>query len=76
MNEFQLLLLVLSIPKQKGKYQQKKNLQAIAVLLLLIAPAVKLKEGKSSRHARKCLARQLTNIVFKILKNNTAPGEP
>lgn len=36
----------------------------------------KLKEGKSPRHARKCLARQLTNIVFKILKNNSAPGEP
>lgn len=29
----------------------------------------KLKEGKSPRHARKCLARQLCNIVFKELKN-------
>lgn len=28
----------------------------------------KIKEGKTPRHARKCLARQLTNIVFKILK--------
>ena len=27
----------------------------------------KIKEGKTPRHARKCLARQLTNIVFKIL---------
>ncbi len=29
----------------------------------------KLKEGKSPRHARKCLARQLCNIVFNELKN-------
>jgi len=29
----------------------------------------KLAEGKSPRHARKCLARQLVNIVFKILKD-------
>jgi len=29
----------------------------------------KLKEGKSKRHARKCLARQLVNIVWKILKD-------
>ena len=29
----------------------------------------KLKEGKSPRHARKCLARQLCNIVFKELQN-------
>lgn len=28
----------------------------------------KKSEGKSPRHARKCLARQLTNIVFKMLK--------
>ena len=28
----------------------------------------KKSEGKSARHARKCLARQLTNIVFKMLK--------
>lgn len=28
----------------------------------------KLQEGKTPRHARKCLARQLTNVVFKILK--------
>lgn len=28
----------------------------------------KISEGKSPRHARKCLARQLTNIVFKLLK--------
>jgi len=28
----------------------------------------KLAEGKSKRHARKCLARQLSNIVWKILK--------
>lgn len=27
----------------------------------------KLKEGKSPRHARKCLARQLCNVVFKVL---------
>ena len=35
----------------------------------------KLGEGKSPRHARKCLARQLTNIVFKILKTTTAQGK-
>ncbi|EKE02133.1 MAG: hypothetical protein ACD_20C00420G0001 [uncultured bacterium] len=29
----------------------------------------KLKEGKSKRHARKCLARQLVNIIWKILKS-------
>ena len=29
----------------------------------------KLQEGKTPRHARKCLARQLVNIVFKILKD-------
>lgn len=29
----------------------------------------KLAEGKTKRHARKCLARQLVNIVFKILKD-------
>lgn len=29
----------------------------------------KLSEGKSKRHARKCLARQLVNIVWKILKD-------
>lgn len=29
----------------------------------------KLKEGKTKRHSRKCLARQLINIVWKILKN-------
>lgn len=29
----------------------------------------KLKEGKSKRHARKCLSRQLVNIVWKILKD-------
>lgn len=29
----------------------------------------KLSEGKTKRHARKCLARQLVNIVWKILKN-------
>jgi len=28
----------------------------------------KLKEGKTKRHAKKCLARQLANIVFKILE--------
>ena len=27
----------------------------------------KIKEGKTLRHARKCLARQLANVVFKIL---------
>lgn len=30
----------------------------------------KIKEGKTPRHARKCLARQLTNVVFKILNEN------
>lgn len=30
----------------------------------------KIKEGKTPRHARKCLARQLANVVFKILKEN------
>jgi transposase len=30
----------------------------------------KLSEGKTPRHARKCLARQLINIVFKILKDD------
>lgn len=30
----------------------------------------KLQEGKSPRHARKCLARQLTNVVFKILNED------
>lgn len=30
----------------------------------------KIQEGKTPRHARKCLARQLSNIVFNILKNN------
>ncbi|MCK7521004.1 MAG: IS110 family transposase [Ignavibacteriales bacterium] len=29
----------------------------------------KLKEGKSKRHARKCLSRQLVNLVWKILKD-------
>ncbi len=29
----------------------------------------KVKEGKSPRHARKCLARQLVNQVWKILKD-------
>lgn len=29
----------------------------------------KLKEGKTSRHAKKCLARQLANVVFRVLKN-------
>lgn len=29
----------------------------------------KLQEGKSKRHARKCLARQLINLVFKILND-------
>jgi transposase len=29
----------------------------------------KISEGKTPRHARKCLARQLTRIVFRILKN-------
>jgi|AGTN01.3.fsa_nt_gi Transposase and inactivated derivatives len=29
----------------------------------------KLSEGKSKRHARKCLARQLVNIVWKFLKD-------
>jgi transposase len=28
----------------------------------------KISEGKTPRHARKCLARQLVNIVYKILK--------
>ena len=28
----------------------------------------KLQEGKSPRHARKCLARQLVNIVYNVLK--------
>ena len=28
----------------------------------------KMSEGKSKRHARKCLSRQLCNLVFKILK--------
>lgn len=36
----------------------------------------KLKEGKSPRHARKCLARQLVNIVFKILKSSETQGKP
>lgn len=35
----------------------------------------KLSEGKSPRHARKCLARQLTNIVFRTLKNATEQGK-
>jgi transposase len=30
----------------------------------------KISEGKTPRHARKCLARQLVNIVFNILKEN------
>ena len=29
----------------------------------------KLKEGKTKRHARKCLARQLVRIVFNLLKD-------
>jgi len=29
----------------------------------------KIQEGKSPRHARKCLARQLVNLVFKMLKD-------
>lgn len=36
----------------------------------------KLSEGKSPRHARKCLARQLTNIVFKMLKDATEKRKP
>ena len=35
----------------------------------------KLTEGKSPRHARKCLARQLANIVFKTLKDATEQGK-
>lgn len=30
----------------------------------------KISEGKTPRHARKCLARQLVNIVFKLLKDD------
>lgn len=30
----------------------------------------KLKEGKSPRHARKCLARQLCNVIFKVLTSD------
>lgn len=30
----------------------------------------KISEGKTPRHARKCLARQLVNIVFKLLKED------
>ena len=29
----------------------------------------KMSEGKTKRHARKCLARQLVNLVFKLLKD-------
>jgi len=29
----------------------------------------KISEGKSKRHARKCLSRQLVNIVFKLLQD-------
>lgn len=36
----------------------------------------KLSEGKTPRHARKCLARQLANIVFKTLKDATEQGKP
>ena len=36
----------------------------------------KLREGKSPRHARKCLARQLCNIVFNILKEVQEQGNP
>lgn len=36
----------------------------------------KLSEGKSPRHARKCLARQLTNIIFKMLKDATEKRKP
>jgi len=36
----------------------------------------KISEGKTPRHARKCLARQLTNIVFRTLKNATEQGKP
>lgn len=35
----------------------------------------KLKEGKSPRHARKCLARQLANVVFKTLKSSEPQGK-
>ena len=30
----------------------------------------KIKEGKTPRHARKCLARQLVNVVFKVLNED------
>lgn len=36
----------------------------------------KLKEGKSPRHARKCLARQLCNVVFRVLKSGETQGKP
>ncbi|MCD8377833.1 MAG: hypothetical protein LUB59_03500 [Candidatus Gastranaerophilales bacterium] len=36
----------------------------------------KLKEGKSQRHARKCLARQLSNVVFRVLTKAAAQGKP
>ena len=36
----------------------------------------KLKEGKSPRHAKKCLARQLCNVVFKVLKSSETQGKP
>ena len=36
----------------------------------------KLKEGKSPRHARKCLARQLCNIIFRVLKSGETQEKP
>lgn len=36
----------------------------------------KLKEGKTKRHARKCLARQLCNVVFKVLKEVEIARKP
>ena len=36
----------------------------------------KLQEGKTPRHARKCLARQLCNVIYNILKSNEAQGKP
>lgn len=62
-------MLVLSIPKQKEKYQQKKNSQAIAVLHLLIALAVKQPEKETTKAVTVFLIVSFT--LYSLLKKDT-----
>ena len=59
-NIFYRISMCQSLKDEKGKAYYEK----------------KLKEGKSPRHARKCLARQLCNIIFRVLKSSETQGKP